>query len=55
MAVVERKASYNGGEKKTKIVHLFNLAGLAGGLNVFEMDIGVLGEVDDRSQEVEQT
>ena len=34
---------------------LFDLAGLAGGLNVLKVDVGILGKVDDGSQEVEQT
>lgn len=36
-------------------LHLFDLARLAGSLDVFEVNLGVLTEVHDRAQEVEQT
>lgn len=36
-------------------LHLFDLAGLAGGLDVFEVNFSVLTEVNNRAQEVEQT
>lgn len=39
----------------TDSLHLFDLACLAGGLDVFEVDFGVLTEVHNRAQEVEQT
>lgn len=34
-------------------LHLFDLARLAGSLDVFEVDLGVLAEVHNRAQEVE--
>ena len=34
---------------------LFDLSSLASGLDVFEVNVGVLGKVYDRSQEVEQS
>lgn len=36
-------------------LHLFDLARLAGSLDVFEVDLRVLAEVHDRAQEVKQT
>lgn len=36
-------------------LHFFNLACLAGGLDVFEVDLWILAEVHNRTQEVEQT
>lgn len=37
----------------TDPLHLFDLARLASGLDVFEVDFRVLTEVDNRAQEVE--
>lgn len=36
-------------------LHLFDLTCLAGGLDVFEVDLGILAEVHDGTQEVKQT
>ncbi len=36
-------------------LHLFDLSGLTRGLNVLEVNLGILREIDDGSQEVEQT
>ena len=36
-------------------LHLFDLAGLAGSLDVLEVDLRVLAEVNNGAQEVEQT
>lgn len=36
-------------------LHFFNLTRLAGGLDVFEVDLWILAEVHNRTQEVEQT
>lgn len=36
-------------------LHLFDLACLAGGLDIFEVDLWILAEVHNRTQEVEQT
>lgn len=35
--------------------HLFDLARLAGSLDVFEVNFGILTEVYNRAQEIEQT
>lgn len=35
--------------------NLFDLARLAGSLNVFEMNVGILAEVHNGAQEVKQT
>lgn len=39
----------------TDPLHLFDLARLAGSLNVFEMNVGILAEVYNGAQEVKQT
>ena len=36
-------------------LHLFDLARLAGSLDIFEVNLGVLAEVHNGTQEVEQT
>ena len=38
----------------TNAFDFFNLASLARRLDVFEMHLGILAEVDDRSEEVEE-
>lgn len=39
----------------TDPLHLFDLACLAGGLDVFEVNFGVLTEVHNGAQEIKQT
>lgn len=39
----------------TDPLHLFDLACLAGGLDIFEMHLWILAEVHNRTQEIEQT
>lgn len=36
-------------------LHLFNLACLASGLDIFEVDLWILAEVHNRAQKIEQT
>lgn len=39
----------------TNSLHFFNLACLAGSLDIFEVDLWILAEVYNRTQKVEQT